>query len=291
MTKISVVLLSVLVGMSCGESAHSQWSAEHVATIPGFHVPECALVASDGKKIYVSNIECEPDAYWADDGKGYIAVLGSDNRVETLRWIDSRTDARLDGPKGMCLLGDRLYFTDNTRLLSCPVAGGKPEVTASGFRKANDLCTEGKNVWLSDFEAGKVFCITPEGEQREIRAPEGVNGITFHGEKFYGVSWTLHEIYELDPSGKKDPVSFGLAMHFTNLDGIEVLDDGTFLVSDFMGNKVCTISPDRSSVTTLVELHSPADIGMNRKAGLLYVPRFMKDDLFVYRIRRSESTE
>jgi hypothetical protein len=81
-------------------------------------------------------------------------------------------------------------------------------------------------------------------------------------------------------------VAFGLDRHFTNLDGIEVLDDGTFVVSDFTGNKVCTIPPDRSRVDTLVETPTPADIGLNRKAGLLYVPQFTSDTLSVYRLTR-----
>jgi hypothetical protein len=101
----------------------------------------------------------------------------------------------------------------------------------------------------------------------------------------FGVSWALHEIYELDPTGKSQPQAFGLADHFTNLDGIEVLADGTFIVSDFKGNKVCTVSPDRSSVRTLVEVTSPADIGLNHEEGLLYIPHFMENKLSIYRIR------
>ena len=102
----------------------------------------------------------------------------------------------------------------------------------------------------------------------------------------FGISWSLHEIYELDPSGKKDPVAFGLAEHFVNLDGIEVLDDGTFIISDFMGNAVYAVSPDRSTVRTLIEIHTPADIGINRTEGLLYVPHFKEDVVSVYRLTR-----
>jgi hypothetical protein len=119
-------------------------------------------------------------------------------------------------------------------------------------------------------------------------APAGINGLTFFGNKMFGVSWKLHEVYELDPSGKKAPVAFGLADHFTNLDSIEVLDDGTFVVSDFMGDAVYTISPDRSRVDKLIAVPSPADIGLNRKDGLLYVPQFMKDRLSVYRLEHAE---
>ena len=103
----------------------------------------------------------------------------------------------------------------------------------------------------------------------------------------FGVSWDLHEVYELDPSGKAAPVAFGLASHFKNLDGIEVLCDGTFVVSDFMGDTVCIITPDRTTVHPLIKTPSPADMGLNRKAGLLYVPQFMKDKLSVYQLKRA----
>jgi len=117
-----------------------------------------------------------------------------------------------------------------------------------------------------------------------IKAPEAVNGITFHDGRMYAVSWKLHEIYELDPSGKAEPKPFGLASHFAGLDGIEVLEGGTFVVSDFAGNKVCTISPDRKTVRTYLRVQSPADIGIDRKRGLLYVPLFMKNRVCTYEL-------
>jgi len=280
---LPVISAAIFAATGCGH-IEPKWRAEHVTTLSGFNVPECALYAPASGIVYVSNIECGSEEYWADDTKGYISILGKDNRVTTDRWVDSQPDCAIHAPKGMCLLGGSLYFTDNARLMRCTVTDGKTEVLVSGFRQANDLATDGRDIWLSDTAAGKIFCISPQGDQREIMAPPGVNGVTCFGGKLFGVSWDLHEVYELDSSGEKAPVAFGLADHFTNLDGIEVLDDGTFVVSDFTGNKVCTISPDRSTVHTLVEIPSPADIGLNRKDGLLYIPQFMKDKVSVYRL-------
>lgn len=279
---VSLPIIFAVIG--CSHTQH-QWSAEHVTTISGFNVPECALYSSVGGNIYVSNIESKPDEYWTDDAKGYISVLGDDNRVTTERWVNSEPECNLHAPKGMAILGGYLYFTDNTRLMRCTLAGENVEVVLSGLKKANDLCTDGKDIWVSDSD--RVVIVSPNGNKREIAAPEGINGLTFFNGTLFGVSWSLHEIYELDPSGKKGPVAFGLASHFKNLDGIEVLDDGTFIVSDFMGNKVCVISPDRSSVKTLIEIPTPADIGLNRRDSLLYVPQFMKDKLSVYRIQKT----
>ncbi len=280
---IGVLAAGLLVGGCVRQPP--QWMAEHVSTTEGFSVPECVLVG-DGV-VYVSNIESLPGEYWVDDSKGYVSLLGLDGGIEILRWVESQPSALMHGPKGMCLLGEHLYFTDNTRLMRCTLDGGKPEVVAEGFGKANDLVANGGYVWVSDTLHGKVFAVSPDGSQREIQAPEGINGITFFNGKMFAVSWSLHEIYELDPSGKNEPQAFGLANHFTNLDGIEALDDGTLIVSDFAGNKVCTVSPDLSTVRTLVEITSPADIGLNRAEGLLYIPHFMENKLSIYRLRQT----
>ena len=288
MKKTHLLILSTLAlfsAMGCNQ-AEPQWKAEHVVTLDGFHVPESVLHAPKTGLIYVTNMECVPDEYWTDDNKGYLTLMEGVHRVKTRRWIDSTSASRLHAPKGMCLLGDTLYFADNTRLMQVPLSGGTPEVLASGFKQANDVATDGKNIWVSDTAAGKIFCVSPQGKKREIKAPAGINGLTFFGDKLFGVSWDLHEVYELDPTGQAAPVSFGLAGHFKNLDGIEVLDDGTFIVSDFMGDTVYTISPDRRAVHPLIKTPSPADMGLNRKAGLLYVPQFMKDKLSVYQIRK-----
>jgi len=259
-------------------------NAVHVVTLEGFAYPECALYDAGSGNIFVSNIECAPEEYWVDDSRGFISLLKKDNTVHAQRWVDSRTDAPIHSPKGLTILGGHLYFADNTRLLRCTLGGQKVEVVAAGFQKANDLCTDGSHVWLSDVGASKIYCITASGQKREIKAPPAVNGITFDGAKMYGVSWDLHEIYELDPSGKNEPVSFGLAAHFTALDGIEVLKDGTFIVSDFKGHKVCAISSDRKTVITLIELETPADIGVDREAGVLYVPQLLADKLSIFKL-------
>lgn len=268
------------------EVTQIDWTAEHQVTLSGFDVPECTLYHADSGVLYVANIESAPDEYWKDDGKSSISTVGSDHRVINRRWLDSSEQAPIHAAKGMCVLKNHLYFTDNTRLMRCDLKTGEGlEQVTSGYQKANDLVTDGESIWLSDNAAGKVYCISPDGEQREIPAPQGANGLTFDGNHLYVVSWDLHEVYELDPTGKNQPSAFGLAQHFTNLDGIEVLCDGTFVVSDFKGNKVSAISPDRKVVKTLIELDSPADIGLNRQKHLLYVPHFLEGKVSVYLLK------
>jgi sugar lactone lactonase YvrE len=279
-----IVLMAIVVG---GCTSQGKWSLSEVKVVEGFDVPECMVIDSDGN-VYISNVSTANEGYWEDDGKGFISKMDHEGNIEKLRWLDSTEAAPLNGPKGMCILGDHLYINDNGRLLRCSLktGGDLEEIPLSPTAHLNDLATDGKVIWTTDTDLGKVWRITPDGKSREIQAPEKVNGITSYKDKLFAVSWGLHEVYELDPTGKNPPQPFGVADNFTNLDSIEVLDDGTFLVSDFSGNKVCTIGADRKTVTTIAELTSPADVGLDRERGLLYVPLLLENKCLIYKIEK-----
>lgn len=260
--------------------------------VTNLDVPECVVFDPAHNTVFVSNISSKQGDYWSDDGKGFISRLDPDGAMKNLRWLDSTLEHSINAPKGMCVLNNWLYFTDNARLLRCKIgkniepASAPEKVELPPTKKLNDLATDGKCVLVSDIELGKVFRSEPSGKFQELPSPKSVNGVTFHRGKIFAVSWELHEVYELDTAGKNPPKPFGLDSQFKNLDGIEVLDDGTFLVSDFTGNKVSTISPDRKTVQTLVEIESPADIGIDRKHGILYVPQLTKNQAVLFRLNR-----
>lgn len=285
----------LLMGAGCALAAGcgpAGWTARKVRVIEGFNAPECVVVAPASQTGYVSSVVAPRDLagsekYWTDDGTGFLSQLSPEGRLAKLRWIDSEPAAVLHAPKGMCILDGILYVADNTRIRRVSLRRNAvlEPIKVSGARRLNDLATDGKAVYVSDTGAGKVYRLRG-GTQRTIQAPEGVNGITFHKGRMFAVSWGLHEVYELDPSGGGAPRPFGVAKHFTNLDGIEVLEDGSFLVSDFVGGKLSIISPDRKTVRTLATLESPADIGLNRSRGLLFVPQLKTDQVTVYELKR-----
>jgi sugar lactone lactonase YvrE len=294
-TVVMLILLVCVTGFMAADSAGQEagvpakpWATEPLKVLTGFEVPECVAPDPAHGVIYISNIEAAEDAYWDDDGEGFISQAMSEGDMKKLRWLDSRSGAVIHSPKGMCILNGVLYFADNTRLMRCaPETTSPPEpIEIPGAKRLNDVATDGKAIYVSDTQEGVIFRVDPKGGHTVIPGPSGANGIAFHKGQMYCVSWDAHDVYEVDPEGKNAPKPFGLADHFKNLDGIEVLDDGTFLVSDFVGNKVCTITPDRKTVATLVEIESPADIGLDRTRGLLYVPKFEKNEVAVLKLRQ-----
>jgi sugar lactone lactonase YvrE len=159
-------------------------------------------------------------------------------------------------------------------------------VPIEGAERLNDMAAFGDEVFVSDTAKGRIHAIRVDAprEQRLIPSPSGINGLAFSKDAMWGVSWSEHDIYLLDRAGKKPPKALGLAAHFTNLDGIEVLPDGQLVVSDFVGNKVCVVNTATKAVKTLIETQTPADIGWDEAGKMLYVPIFEHDRVEIYQL-------
>ena len=288
-----IVTGTFLLVNGCDKSTNTkpyknQWYIEQVGVIDGLNVPECVVIDTLKGSIYVSSIVTSDKNYWGDDNNGFISLIKSDGQIDKLKWLESSADMLVHNPKGMCILNRKLYFNDNTKLkyISLEENGQVGEIIIKGTQKLNDIATDGESVWVTDTEAGRVLCVSADGSIREIPAPEKVNGITCYQGKIFAVSWSLHEIYELDPTGVKEPVPFGLSDNFTALDSIEVLVDNSFIVTDFKGNRLCWVSADRKTVHQLAKLTSPADVGYDRTNNLLYIPQFLKNRVMIYKLTK-----
>ncbi len=270
-----------------GAPDEGAWTATEIAVLDGFATPESVQVDPATGGAWVSNIATETEGYWEADGTGSIARLSAEPAVETQSWRTGEGDAALNAPKGLTLHDGTLYVADLTRVVAFD-PGGEADgrvVEVAGAKMLNDTATDGTSVYVSDTATGRIHRIVGPGS-RMLNGPTGVNGIAFHKGMVYAVSWDLHEVFEMDAGGAHEPKPLGLADHFTALDGIVILDDGTLLVSDFRGNKVAAIDPVKKTVRTLIELESPADLGLDRKRMRLYVPQFLKDKVVVYRLER-----
>lgn len=285
-------LLCALVLSGCvttSSNVPTAWQATEVSNQEGFSTPECVVADGQGN-VFVSNIAPVDGVYWDDDGSGFISQLDKDGKLQAEQWVGSTENSPIHSPKGMCILDGWLYINDSTRVRRCKIddpAATLEDTEISLGTKYNDLATDGTHLYISDMGKGIVLKVDPEsGDEQEIPAPESVNGVTAHNGQLFAVSWEHHEVYELDPKGEAEPVSFDLASNFTNLDGIEVLDDGSFIISDFKGNQVSLIYPDRKTVTQFIEIQSPADIGIDRTRNLLYVPQFTENKVVVFKLSK-----
>jgi hypothetical protein len=286
----SVVLALACTALASDEEAGPvSWRLEPLKTIQGCKVPESVVADAANALVYISNIESLPDEYWSDDGRGFISLMTSDGKMLKRRWLNSTPETVLNAPKGMCILQDTLYFADNNRLLcrSLQPGGQVCRIPVPDAERLNDLATDGTCLYATDTSRGVIYKINPASKEVTLlKGPRGVNGIAFKDGALFAVSWDQHDIYEIDPKGEAEPRAFGLEAYFFALDGIEILDDGTFIVSDFEGNKIWAVGPDRKAIAPLAEVKTPANIGLDHKRMLLYVPLFMKDEVAIFRLKK-----
>lgn len=269
------------------------WRLEHIGSVKGFNIPECAEVHPEDGTVYVSNIfAVTRDTVGALDSNGFIATLEPEGKVKTWKLIEGTKAIPVHGPSGMCFFGDYLYFNDRNNLKRCPLNDPKAvEIvpiagTDHGF---NDAGCDANYVYVTGQDA--IFRVDSQGKGGKFVDLVGVNGVKGWKGKLFAVTTAgeKSDLYELDPTGMKPPKPFGLAPKFAGIDGIEVFDDGTFLITDCHGHKVYTVAPDRKTVTLVAEgLEYPADLGVDHQRGLVYVPQFFRNTVEIYRLKLDE---
>lgn len=105
----SAVLFALAVTLA-GAPARA---ASEPRVVTGFAHPESVLI--DGDRRFVSNIGEKLDPL-GHDGDGFVSELDADGRIVALRALPIDSD-RLDSPKGMAMLGGRLYVADIDRIV------------------------------------------------------------------------------------------------------------------------------------------------------------------------------
>ncbi|NQT86554.1 hypothetical protein HQ560_07310 [bacterium] len=271
------------------------WQAVQLWSIEELDTPESVLIDPATGYGFITSIlprgSAEGDEiYWERDNKAFITRLRPGGHLHQHRWATSAVHAPLGSPRGMALIDGVLYVADCDRVARYVVRTGQPisAVPIPGAIKLNDAATDGQHLYVSDTATGKIHKMRGNSST-EVKAMPGINGITFAEGKMYGVSVTLHEVYELDAAGGREPVPFGLASHFKGLNGIEVLDDGSFLVSDIQLHALFWISPDRTQVHPLLTIETPADFCLDRRRNLLFVPSFLGNRVVVYALRHGRT--
>ncbi len=269
------------------------WRVEEIARVSSLATPECATVDAATGDVFISNIDAPKEGpdnrYNTDDNQGFITRLKSGGALAAGRWIKSEINAPVNSIKGLCVLNGVIYAcdVDHVRRRSIKTGQALEPILIRDAEFLNDAATDGKYVYVSDSNTDKIHRLDGD-KYTDIPAPKNPNGIAFRDGKMFVVSWAEHEIYQVDMDGIFPPEPFGLADQFAGLDGIEILRDGTFMVSDQKQGRIALVSADRKQVRTLVEVKGgPADFGIDRQRGFLYVPLIWADSAVAYKLTNS----
>jgi len=236
-------------------------------------VPESVLLHQG--KLYVSLID---GPGWADDGLGGIGVMNPDGSGFNGSWITG-----LSAPKGMGVIGNKLYVTDINRVSVIDINKGQVMKTISvpGSQNLNDIVVGKGVVYVSDSKAGKIFQIKNDRPSLYLDNAPRTNGLTFvNNELYYGEGKSLKKI------NKKRKVTLIAALP-QEIDGLEQLTNGDFIATSWPGYIFYVYA--NGKYETLLETHqqkiNTADIGIDKKRNIIFLPTFFGKKIVSYQVK------
>jgi sugar lactone lactonase YvrE len=300
----ALAMVVMLVIAACGRDKEKQAATRgpvvdttapgRAATTAGFKTPESVRYDSAGDVFYVSNINGSP---LAKDDNGFISRMKPDGTIDSLELIaGGRGGVTLNAPKGLALVGDTLWVADIDAVRAFNVRTGAvvANVDLSSFHAVflNDVCVGGDGaIYVTDTGmkpngnemahvkgADRIFRIDPEHHATVALASDSLrwpNGITWDasGKRFIVVPYDkVPQILAWRP-GTPQPVVIGFGSG--QYDGVEILADRRLVVTSWADS---TVTIREGNVrTTIRELPSPADIGIDTRRMHIAVPLLTKD--------------
>ncbi|GMV07784.1 MAG: hypothetical protein AMXMBFR53_40590 [Gemmatimonadota bacterium] len=278
---------------SAGSSAGS---ADIVVADVGFSTPESVLHDPTADVYLVSNINGSPlDA----DGNGFISRVAPDGTVQALKWIDGAAPGvTLNAPKGMAIQDGLLFVADISCIRMFDAATGAPlgSVCLEHATFLNDVAPGGDG---SIFFTDSGFEASPEGmapsgtdavyrmivsEERVMAVTKdaalgGPNGLAVGSRGIMVVSFGSGEVYRLTADGQRTDV---MPASQRQLDGIEMLPDGGFVMSSWGDQCVYRIGGDGKVTKVLDGVEAPADLGYDAGRNRVLVPLFNANQVIIH---------
>jgi len=272
----TTVLILILFNSSLLFAQHKLeklWETDSV-----LKVPESVLFDGEHKVLYASNIDgTDP---WAKDGKGSVAKVGLDGKVIATEWVTG-----LNAPKGMGLYMGKLYVADLNELVVIDIAGGKIEkrIAVTGAEGLNDVSvSKSGTVYVSDSKLKKIFTVKDGVSELLLDTLKGPNGVLIRGDDFYLLD--AGGMFKMNKDKTLTKITDGMD---GGTDGIENISGNDFIVSCWQG-VVWYVNADGSKQQLLdsrADKKNSADIGIDAKSKIIYVPTFWRNTIVAYRVK------
>ncbi len=254
------------------------WASESV-----FKVPESVNYDAARDVLIVSNINGKPAA---KDGNGFLSLLSPDGKVLKLHWVDG-----LNAPKGAALAGNHLYVADIDQVVVVDVSKGSilKRIPLPGAGFLNDVAADAHGtVYVSDTSSKNSVIYRLKDGKPEVwlRAPtvRNPNGLAVDGNTLYIGNTGAKSLLRVDL--KTGEVRVVAQVGF-GIDGLKPLGDGSFLLSDWVGN-VYQLGQKGKLVHLLKPAHknaNAADLEFLKDRKLVLVPTFFDNRVVAYQLQ------
>jgi sugar lactone lactonase YvrE len=256
----------------------------------GLAQPESVVVDPATGAIYVSNIV---GAVMQKDGNGFIAKLNGDGKMVTRQWVKG-----LDSPTGLALHDRTLYVADVDQLVEINAASGEivKRYPAKGATFLNDLAIDPDGtVYVSDTPSNTIWRLKDGSFEPWIADDKlnGPNGLLVQGDmlvvaslgKIPGVG-QKQELAGLSLISLKDQsvTKLGDGRPIGNLDGLELLQPGVYLVTDWAAGALYRVDA-KGKAQQLIDLNQgSADLTYLPDKKIVLIPMMLDNTLVAYRL-------
>ncbi len=274
---IHKAILAAITCVGLLPAAHAV-ELEHLWTLEGLQEPESVAFDSESGLLYVSNINGDPGAH---NGAGYIARVNLDGTVNEQHWADG-----LNAPKGIVVHGGQIVVSDLDRIVFIDIETANitliVEVPEAVFLNDVAISPSGA-VLVSDSGRSMIVELSNAGLGDGWTDPRlaGANGLLTDGDRIFVNTMNGQELLMTSEADRSLSL---IADDLGEADGIAVLSDGSFLVSEWPG-RIFSVSP-RGEVETLVDTREERILinDFLLVGDVLIVPNLLPGTLTAYRV-------
>ncbi len=280
---------------ACARPSTSAESSRITIENVGFKTPESVEYYAAEDVYLVTNIN---GSGLAADDNGFISKVRPNGEVIDLKWIDA-TDkkVRLDAPKGAEVHGDKLYVADlgNVHVFSLPDGAQLKTINVPGSTFLNGICKgPGDSVYVTDsgWKLGAdgqelsgtdaIYQVWSNGKIEAIHKDPKMgrpNGIIKQADDLVVVTFESDEVFKLK-GGKGEKAAMKAPPKGT-IDGILLMDDGSFVMSSWAGSAIYQLNANNTYETLLADVDAPADLGFDTKRKNILIPLFKQDKVVI----------
>ena len=245
-------------------------------TDPVVATPESVLPDPKNNLLYVSLINGGP---WDVDGKGGIGRMTNKGTDYDSNWITG-----LNAPKGLGMHGNKMYAADISEVVVVDISKGKliKKIPVEGASGLNDITvSENGTVWVSDSKTGRIWKIHDEKPELFLENVKGANGLKIMKNELYFAQGPA--LMKADANKLVSQV----ADVGHDIDGIEPVGNGDFLVSSWIGFIYYVYANGQTELLldTHEEKKNTADIGYDPAKRMVYVPTFFDRRVVAYLLK------
>lgn len=266
-----IFILCILSATVTAQKLEKLWSSP-----TEMKTPESVLYNSELDIVFVANMG---EVRNTINGDGFIAQMNLDGKITNLKWLEGLND-----PKGMAIEKGKLYVSDINELVIIDIKTARIEkkylIPDAKFLNDVTICKNGI-VFVSDSHAQHIYALT-QGEFKlwlENEKIKGVNGLWAEEEKLYAGN---ESVWEIDIKTKELKELFNGT---GGIDGLEKMDDGNFIFSNWVGKIYVSKKEQVIKLLDVSEKNTnTADIDYIPLSKIVLVPTFRGNNIDAYQL-------